>query len=480
MGPAWSTRAMQDVELAEDGAGAPPDARSGSAPESSGGPPTIGLWAALRRWWPVAVLVALAVAAASVAIDRRDAARSDRIAAVAGMIRPLAAAPSVLWRATATAADDVLAAGGALVVVGPRQDVWRVTSLDPATGAERWSRVVAPVALAGTEGGWVQCPHTDADVGAVVVCVVTKPRPVYTDGDGAPGVARTVTHQVVALGAADGSVLGQWTFTGSTIALARAGDDVVVGARDDDLFVEIARRAAVTGDVVWKHRSGEAETTAGNARVEVAAQLVLLTGATSTVLDAATGTVLFSEPSLSYVLTAAVGDQFVTWSIAHGGMLHDATGAPEFAVPGFPAEQLANDGSAADALVIDQGRWIVGDEATTGRQLWKADTTLDPVLTVDHQLVLSGGARVGVLDLRTGSVAWSREVGESLVGRPLSDGALVVAMASTLDGLAQLEAFGLRDGVPYWSLALPDVVRSMSVQGGHLLVRTAGGLVALG
>ncbi|HEX5331443.1 MAG TPA: PQQ-binding-like beta-propeller repeat protein [Cellulomonas sp.] len=479
MGPAWSTRAMQDVELAEDGAGASPGARSGPGSNSPEGQ-SIGLWTALRRWWPVAVLVALAVAASSVAIDRRDAARSDRIAAEAGMIRPLTAAPSVLWRATATAADDVLAAGGALVVVGPRQDLWRVTSLEPATGAARWSTVLAPVALAGTEGGGVECPHSDADVGSVVVCVVTNPRPVYTDGNGAPRGTRTVTHQVVALGAQDGAVLGQWTFTGTSIALARAGDDVVVAATDADLFVEIARRAAVTGDVAWRHRSGEAETTAGTARVEVGPRLVLLTGATSAVLDAATGTVVFWQPSLNYVLTSAVGDEFVTWSIAHGGMLHDATGAPEFAVPGFPAEQLANDGSAPDVLVIDQGRWIVGEEATTGRQLWSADTALDPVLTVDHQLVLAGGARVGVLDLRTGAVAWSREVGESLVGRPLSDGALVVAMATTLDGSAQLEAFGLHDGVPYWSLALPDVVRSMSAQGGHLLVRTAGGLVALG
>jgi outer membrane protein assembly factor BamB len=275
-------------------------------------------------------------------------------------------------------------------------------------------------------------------------------------------------------------VLGQWTFTGTAIAVARAGDDVVVATTDTDLFVEIARRGALTGGIVWQHRSGEAETTAGAARVEVGARLVLLTGATSAVLDTATGTVVFSEPSLSYVLTAAVGDRFVTWSTAHAGMLHDATGAPEFAVPGFPAEQLANDGSAPDVLVIDQGRSIVGDEATTGRQLWSAQTALDPVLTVDHRLVLAGGPRVGVLDLRTGAVVWSRGAGESIVGRPLSDGALVVVMATTVDGAAQLEAFGLRDGVPYWSLVLPDAVRSMSAQGGHLLVRTADGVVALG
>ena len=480
MGPAWSARAMQDVELADDGADARPDARSGPAAGDPAASSTIGMWPALRRWWPIAVTVALVVMAASVVIDRRDAERSDRIAAVAGMIRPLGSAPSVLWRASGSAADDVVAAGGALVVVGPRQDVWRATSLEPATGVVRWSRVLAPVEPAGTEGGGVLCPHTGADVGAVVVCVVTDPRPVYTDGNAAPGGIRTVTNRVVALEAADGAVLGQWTFTGTAIAVAGAGDDVVVAATDTDLFVEIARRGALTGGVVWQHRSGEAETTAGAARVEVGARLVLLTGATSAVLDTATGTVVFSEPSLSYVLTAALGDRFVTWSTAHGGMLHDATGAPEFAVPGFPAEQLADDGSALDVLVIDQGRSIVGDEATTGRQLWSAQTALDPVLTVDHQLVLAGGPRIGVLDLRTGAVGWSREAGGSIVGRPLSDGALVVAMATTVDGSAQVEAFGLRDGVPYWSLALPGAVRSMSAQGGHLLVRTADGVVALG
>ncbi len=471
---------MQDVQLAEDGAGGPAAAHTGPAADGSERPSTIGLWAALRRWWPVAVVVALAVAATSVAMDRRDAARSDRIAAVAGLIRPLSTAPSVLWRASGSAEDDVLAAAGALVVVGPRQGEWRATSLKPATGAARWSMDFAPVALAGTEGGGVQCPHTGADVGAVLVCVVSNPRPAYTDGDGTLRGTHPVTHQVVAVRAADGAVLGQWTFAGAPIALARAGDDIVIATTGADLFVEITRRSAVTGEVVWQHRSGEAQTTAGVARVEVRPRLVLLRSATSTVLDAATGTVLFSEPSLNYVLTAAVGDQFVTWSVAHSGMLHDAAGAPEFAVPGFPADQLANDGSATDVLVIDEGRSIAGDEAATGRQQWSAETALDPVLTVDRQLVLARGSRVGALDMHTGAVVWSRDVGGSLVGRPLSDGALVVAMATTVDGSAQLEAFGLRDGVPYWSLELPDAARSMSAQGGHLLVGTANGLVALG
>ena len=141
---------MQDVELADDGADARLDARSGAAagdPEASS---TIGLWPVVRRWWPIAVIVVLVVMAASVVIDRRDAERSDRIAAVAGMIRPLGSAPSVLWRASGSAVDDVLAAGGALVVVGPRQDAWRATSLEPATGVVRWSRVLAPVEPAGT------------------------------------------------------------------------------------------------------------------------------------------------------------------------------------------------------------------------------------------------------------------------------------------------------------------------------------------
>jgi hypothetical protein len=53
-------------------------------------------------------------------------------------------------------------------------------------------------------------------------------------------------------------------------------------------------------------------------------------------------------------------------------------------------------------------------------------------------------------------------------------------MATTVDGSAQLEAYGLRDGVPYWSLALPDDVQSISAQSGHLLVHATDGLVALG
>lgn len=481
MAPSWVAPTMRDVELVDDdGAAVPPDVppRRGDCdtPDRSG---SFGWWTVLRRWWPIPVILALVIAAASVVTDRRDQARSDRLAAVPGMVRPLGTVPAVLWRAPTGPDDDVLAAGGAIVVVGHDQHAWRATSLDARTGAERWSVVLAAADPGGTQGGQVRCPHTGADVGDVLVCVVTEPVSVHQDTSAAG--ATSGRNHVLALATSDGHPLGRWDFPDEVVTVARAGLDVVVATTTRDLFVDIARRDAVTGVVAWHHRSGESlSSTLQSARVEVSPQLVLLTGATSTVLEAADGTVVFSESTLDYVLIEAVGARFVTWTTPERGVMHDATGAREFALPVFPVPELTDDGSAPDVLVLDEGRVLTGRDPATGRQLWSTATGLNPVLTVERCMVVSGGGQTGVLDLGTGKLDWSREVGNPVPWQPLSDGSLVLVSVLADDGSAQLAAYGLRDGVPYWTVDLPDGVQNVSAQGGHLLVRTARAVIALG
>jgi outer membrane protein assembly factor BamB len=474
---------MQDVELLEeDGAGVPPGAPPARGEgDGLGRSRAFGLCGAFRRWWPIPLLLALVIAAATVVTDRQGQARSERLAAVPGMVRPLGTIPAVLWRASAAPEDDILSAGGAIVVVGPGRDAWRATSLDAGTGRERWSVVLAPTSPGGTQGGQVRCPHTGADVGDLLVCVATEPTSVHQDPVAATTSATSGRNHVMVYATSDGHQLGQWAFPDDIVTVARAGNDVVVATTTDDLFVDVARRDAVTGTVAWRYRSSESlVSTLQSARVDVSPQLVLMTGATSTVLRAADGAVVLSQPALDFVLIEAVDARFVTWTTPQRGIMHDATGATEFAVPVFPVPELTDDGSARDVMVLDEGRTLTGRDPATGRQLWAATTSLNPVLTVDRRLVLSGGGQVGVLDLGTGELDWSREVGSQLPWQPLSDGALVLVSVLADDGSAHLAAYGLRDGVPYWAVDLPAGVKNVSAQGGHLLVRTSEMVTALG
>jgi outer membrane protein assembly factor BamB len=338
--------------------------------------------------------------------------------------------------------------------------------------------VLAAADRGGMQGGQARCLHSGADVGDVLVCVVTEPVSIYQDS--APATVRaTARNRVVAVSAADGRHLGEWALPGTVLTVALLGHDVLVATIGSDLFVDIARRDAVSGRVGWQYRSGEAQIASGTAaRVEVTPQLVLLTNATSTVLDATDGAVVYSRPTLDYVLTEAVDRRFVTWTTARRGTMRGSTGAPEFELSVFPIQELTNDGSAQDVLVLYEGRLLAGRDPATGRQLWVTATGLNPVLTVDRSLVLAGGGQIGVLDLSSGKLEWSWQVGPQLAGLPLSDGSLVLAPAA--DGSGRLAAYGLRDGVPYWQVALPADLTGVSAQGGHLLVRTVHEVIALG
>ena len=56
----------------------------------------------------------------------------------------------------------------------------------------------------------------------------------------------------------------------------------------------------------------------------------------------------------------------------------------------------------------------------------------------------------------------------------------MLAPAVAPDGAPQLAGYGLDDGVRRWAVPLPAAVHTVRAEGGHLLVRTAGTLVAMG
>lgn len=476
---------MQIVEILDEdpaATGARPAPRSSAGHGPDDDPPPRDWGALAGRWWPVAAALAVVLVVVALAGARRDRDWADRIAETPGMVRPIGSPPAVLWQVPVAATADVLAAAGAVVVVSADDDAWRVTSRDARTGTEGWSTTLAATDRSGMQGGLVACPHAGADVGDVLVCLVMAPTAVVdttVDGlDGASSGAR-----VVALASDDGHVLGGWRVAGEVLASARADGDVVVASVGGDGHVEVSRHDAVTGDVSWTYRSRDpldAPSALAVPVVDLTADLAILGQMSTTVVDLTDGRELFYAPFLSFVLAGPATTGFGTWSVASDGALYDASGERLFALPGLPARTRVSDRSTDDPIVLDLGRQVSGRDPGTGAQVWSATTDLDPEIQVDHRMVLAHDDRFGVLDLRTGAMSWTRDTDTPLPWSPLSDGALVLAPATARDGSPELAGYGLDDGVRAWSVGLPDDVRSVEAQGGHLLVRTDRDVVALG
>jgi len=492
MAPTPSHR-MEAVELVEEDLPAGPTTMGGrqgrqttrtsadGPPPGSGAPPGTGRRGAartLRRWWPIALPLVLVVAAGSAVSAQRERARVDRVAAVPGMVRPLDGAPRELWRVPAGPGDQVVAAGGGVAVVGDRQGVWRVTSVDARTGDERWSTQLTRVASVAAEAGAVVCPGGGSDVGGLLVCLVRSSPPVYADAfAAAPGTTR-----IVALDSADGTVAGEWAVGDAVVSVARRGDDVVLVTEDPDGIVHAARHDALTGATRWSYEARQAVGSDGYvdvASAEATGEHLLLGGYGTAVLDLDDGAELFWARYLSFVLTRSDGERFGTWSASRGGALHGASGRKLRDLPALPVRPAVDDGTADDVVVLDTGRELSASGAYTGAPLWTLGTDLEVALVVAGQLVLAAPGRQMSVDAHTGEVAWDVATGAGAFGL-VSDGALVLTAEPGADGAPVLTARGVEDGVGYWSRPLPAGTSSLVVEGGALLARTAHELVALG
>ncbi|WP_258723680.1 PQQ-binding-like beta-propeller repeat protein [Cellulomonas sp. NS3] len=479
--PPTEVRPPDDVLVADDGAGAAP-------------PPAPDVRHLLRRWWPVPVALVVAVAAVGAVGTQRDRERAERLAAVPGVVRPLDGPPEVLWTAPAAPGDQLLVARGLLVVVQPRTDAWHATAHDVRTGEARWTADVAPAAGAAMESGPVRCPDPGVDVGAVVVCLATDPDPLYADdpdGTVASGDVAAFSEvevalpetRVVALSARDGSALGTWTLLGELVAAGRVGDDVVVVSVDGDEHVVAARRDGATGAVRWGWRSPvpiRGTSVRALTSVEVTRGLVVVAGSATRVLDVADGTELTAAPDFSFLRVVPLRAGFGTWSPAQGGAVHATAGAVTADVPGLPAPLAVDDGSEPGLVVLDAGHAVVGYDAATGEERWRATTALDPEIVVDHRLVVAGASRYGVVDARTGAEVWDEELGAPLPWPPLTDGALVLGPGLGPGGSTHLVGRGVPDGVRYWSVPVPPETRHVRAVAGHLVLTTGDEHRALG
>ncbi|MEZ0449357.1 PQQ-binding-like beta-propeller repeat protein [Cellulomonas sp. ICMP 17802] len=430
------------------------------------------------RWWPVAVLVVLALLAAAMLASARDRAFVARIVAVPGLVRPLDAAPAPLWHVRGrTANGTVLSAEGALVVLAEGDTDWDLTSHDPATGDVRWTVPVAPVSRSGFESTSVICPAQAADVGSLVLCLVRQPRVVYSDE---ASIQEQPHLAVLPLSARDGTRVGGWQVRGSVVAIDRVADDLVIGIMQPDGHLQVQRRSGRSGAVVWSYVSPVALAQLLSATVRVMPPIVVLDGESTIVLDVDDGHALVTGARFTGLQVAALGDRFATWAPVGGGQMRDVDGTPLYALSSLPAQLAADDGSEPGLVMVDDGPQLGALDLATGTETWRTRTALDPRLLVSHRLVVSGAGTYGVLDASDGRKLWSVDTGDALAWPPLSDGTLVLGTGSSPDGKPELWGRGLSDGVRYWAVPLPEHVRHVDAVGGHLVVRTPNDLIAYG
>lgn len=474
MGRARSGATMQDVELVDVA-----EVPRASAPRARrpDGPPHRS-----RRWLPVVLVVLLSLVVAEVVAR---AGGGDAPAAVpAGMVARVDEPPWARWRAPAARTDDVLAAGGVLVVSSVRDRRFRVTAYDEVSGAQVWHRDLG--AVSGTRP-LTGCPHGGADVGDVVLCVVEPPR-VPTE----PTPQHTVPHpapdersaRVVALDAATGEDRGTWSLTGRLTAAERLGDDLVVLAVGTDGHARVGRYAGTDGARRWWYR-GETplrlrEGIVTGSQLRVNPEFVLVQGWSATVLAAADGTEISSAEPTEFAVGALAGDVFATWSSGAGATVHDRRGRPLFSARALFPVLAATDGDPDDVLVLDEGGTLVGRSVPGGRELWRLDTYRAARMQAAGRLVLLGVDGYQVVDARTGTVGWESPSRVLMWWAPVTDGRLVLGPGRATDGAPTMEARRLADGHLEWVLPLEDGVRAVSAVGGHLVLRTRDEVVLLG
>lgn len=450
---------MMPVELVDD------DVVDGPSPWSSArrghalaadaeGPPDARPHGALVRW-AVAGVVLGAITVVSVATTRGTTEVPVAPGVLAEPLREVWAAP----------ADEVLAVRDGVVLVqstGTRAP--RVRALDQATGRELWSTPL------GGEGPADVCEPGLTATPPTVWCWRTP----HWDPDPESGRLAISPQALVGLDAATGEVLTAREMDEPSAGWSVEGDDVLLGAREDDV-VRLERVSPTGWRTVWSTEIPVPAEPAGlrhDTWIDVTDGLAVVHGSTTAVVDAADGQVLAvwtatedEEGSIldgAEVLVTARG--FAAWSSAVEGMRlpratwHDREGRAVGEFTGELVEPAANDGSVPEVLLVtrDEGQTLVAVTADDGTDLWHAPLSGGTVVAREGgTVVVAADDAVTSYEVLSGARLWTRPVDglhAELAG--VSDGSTVVVTAVRSHRWTAL-AYRLDDGGLLWSAAVP-------------------------
>jgi outer membrane protein assembly factor BamB len=482
---------MQDVVLVDEPHDGAPDGSGGAdAPDG----PLDGLrgsqmsaWPRrVRRWWPVAAVVALVIGVGLVVADRRESARLDALADVDGMLAPLAGPVHELWRIDDALIADQGTFAGHLLAVEERSDgSIAVVALAPGTGKTIW-RVAArgPGEVTfGTRCAWPRASRPRAAAGSpeVIVCVVVDESETLESSVAGSGVFVTKARRLT-IDARSGAVLLDQP-TPPTTVVSRLGSDLVTSQIDPDGHVRVTRTDALGAADRWTFTSPDRAPLDdfGRPRVMayVAGQVVVVrafgadkdSNVDSSWLLSSNGKVLHS--AISDPATGAGG-----WIDAlPGGKLFaarlDAGPATKitelatgrsFTAEGYPLGVQPDDGSLADLLLLisDDGEHVIAYDGASHKHRWTAPGGADgPIAVVDGRIIMAGTDTLQAIDGRTGKAVWTTKVKASPSSWIVTDGRVVLLLGQDQVGdvghsATLLGAYGLDDGRLRWKTTIPN------------------------
>lgn len=470
------------------------DEGPGHGPEGGGGDP----WQARRRRRGLAVvgLVAVVALGAASAVltaqdERRERARREALAGVAGLLPPLEAGLGELWHV----ADGVPFAVGNDVVI--LEAAGELRGLDLRTGDRVWTRPVGTdetcVALSDDAGPTRPLPG-DA-VADRVAC--------YRSFSTVEGYRVVVGDpaEVEVLDVGTGARVGTVPTPADVLGVEQDGRDVLVASLDADRAVVVSRwelGASAGGPArrVWRTRLPEPlEVVETSGWVFHAEAEVVRAGVVGSVpLDLVTGEPRPDTAHQGVLLTEDVplpGGGRVEWDRDVVGRATGATrvvgadgGVVEIA--GVPWRPGVQDVSSPDVLLLrrptslesgDVSGELVAVDATTGEDLWSAGRMagMQALVRVDDVVVAAGAGTVLALDVRGGDLVWedSRSGASPRLGG-LTDGD-VVLVAEASGAQPAMVARDLRTGAERWRVALAEVLPDEA----HRVVPTSAGILVL-
>ena len=488
-------REVRDVELVEaDALGGDATSRPGTGGLATGRTRS----GRLRAGGVVAAAVAALVAlGGSVLADRHEDARLLSIAGRPGIVAPLDAPVTELWRGRGWIGSDLRDVGGRLVgVVSTPYAQVDVVSLDPRTGTDVWRTPVGPAAVTRL---WTRCvvpgaPYRRLPAAARPVAVCVAVDDTGSTRQSAVGRLSYPTRaRVVAVDAVDGTVLRDAPAPPSS-QVAAIGTDAVLAHVAPDGRVRVVRADPRTGAERWSFTTPDAASADAFGQRDVSVQ----TAGDVIALDAGPTWVLSGDGGLlrSWGAPPPPGAGPPVDLLAAGGVLArtgvrtdqgwgtevvDLDAGGSWTARGSPVRPRPDDGSLDDLVLLQAGaaQTVLAHDRTTGDLRWTRDLPYSvPIAVLDGRVVAADGDVVRAVDGRTGAPLWTARLDRPAQGAVVSDGRVVLVSAATDDG-GVLTAVGLDDGRTRWTTDVRHALFLFAVDG-RLYGWSARGLQALG
>jgi outer membrane protein assembly factor BamB len=484
--------AVELVEDADDDDAGPWAAPTGRArsPERRRG------WrGAVRRWWWIAGIAAVALLLMDGAADRREQEALARYAGLPGVLGSLEQPVEARWRMHAT--DQIWAVGD--VVVSAADDAASVVARDPATGRVRWwaplpERIRPPARCAlgvgsASEAGEIPAAGSGGGRAGAAVEGTAYLGPgvqggamrtgVVCEVHAATGVGETGATVFGVLDSATGTLVRQVTAPRAWASTVVDGDLVVVEQDDDGLVV--TRHDVVGGRAVWRTALPGVVPGPEGVRLTAGPDVVAVEARESVVLASGDGGevgrwVPVDDPLALFTARVVIrpGEGFGVWTSRFSGRWHAPDGSQGPRLHGAPTDPAVIDTSTPGVALLTSadGDLLRAVEVTTGRERWSRPAPSRVLLRLGGRVVMVAAGRLESVETATGELRWSvpLDIGDRPeAGAVMTDGVRVLVPGRAADGQPRLTAYALADGRRSWREPLPPGGSTVLVLGDHLV-----------